>query len=98
MDSRGWIPISLIASFNRVRRLTMDEQIVKDVLGLSKVVEVLHDHVRMVGWEQFTLPDAAPSTVEGSSHEVEADEEDEEEDVEFVLGREAGWTPERQPA
>jgi la-related protein 1 len=89
--------MSLIASFNRVRRLTMDEQLVKDVLGLSSVVEVMHDHVRMVGWEQFILPDAAPSTVESGGYEEEA-EDDDEEDVVFVLGREAGWTPERQPA
>ena len=64
MDARGWIPIPLIASFNRVRQLTQDIQLVKDVLTLSSHVQVRGNMVRMGGWEQFVLPDAAPSTVE----------------------------------
>ncbi|GLB39278.1 hypothetical protein LshimejAT787_0604400 [Lyophyllum shimeji] len=64
MDSRGWVPISLIASFNRVRQLTMDTQLVRDVLLLSSVVQVKDEWVRMVSWQQFVLPDAAPSTIE----------------------------------
>lgn len=64
MDARGWIPISLIASFNRVRQLTQDVQLVKDVLYLSSLVQVRGNMVRMGGWEPFVLPDAAPSTVE----------------------------------
>jgi la-related protein 1 len=92
MDSCGWIPISLIASFNRVRQLTVDEQLVKDVLILSSMVEVLHDSVRMIGWEQFVLPDAVKSTVGIPTSETEAEEEEEEEEVVFVMGREAGWS------
>lgn len=64
MDSRGWIPISLIASFNRVKQLTMDSQLVRDVLTLSSLVQVRGTMVRMGGWESFVLPDAASSTVE----------------------------------
>jgi hypothetical protein len=64
MDARGWIPISLIASFNRVRQLTQDVQLVKDVLYLSSLVQVRGNMVRMGGWEPFVLPDAVPSTVE----------------------------------
>ncbi|KAJ2915136.1 hypothetical protein MD484_g5277, partial [Candolleomyces efflorescens] len=63
MDSRGWIPISLIASFNRVRRLTPEINLVRDVLFLSSMVQVRDDHVRMGGWERFVLPDAAESNV-----------------------------------
>ncbi|KAJ3501549.1 hypothetical protein NMY22_g18891 [Coprinellus aureogranulatus] len=37
MDSRGWIPISLIASFNRVKKLTQDVNLVKEVLYLSSM-------------------------------------------------------------
>ena len=67
MDSRGWIPIILLASFNRVRQLTPDPQLVRDVLALSQIVEMRDDHVRMAGgeWAQFVLPDAPVSTVEG---------------------------------
>jgi la-related protein 1 len=66
MDSRGWIPISLLASFNRVRQLTLDPQLVRDVLALSQVLEMWDDCVRMARgeWAQFVLPDAPTSTVE----------------------------------
>jgi la-related protein 1 len=63
MDSRGWIPISLIASFNRVRRLTTEINLVREVLFLSSMVQVREDWVRMGGWERFVLPDAAESIV-----------------------------------
>lgn len=68
MDSRGWIPISLLASFNRVRQLTLDPQLVRDVLALSQIVEMRDDCVRLSGgeWAQFVLPDAPMSNVEGS--------------------------------
>lgn len=116
MDSRGWIPIPLIASFNRVRTLTTDPQVVTDVLTLSSLVEVRDGHVRMRVWEQFVLPTAhrssvepdqdyegsqvgqaplAPAAPEGAEleaanehqtrNEAHDGEEDEDEDVEFVL-------------
>jgi la-related protein 1 len=108
MDSRGWVPIQLISSFNRVRQLTVDAQLVRDVLTLSTLVEVRDEWVRMNGWEQFVLPDAPPSKVEppsdfgaqGGRHgeeerylEVEG-EDDDEEDVVFVMGKESEWRPE----
>ena len=67
MDAKGWIHIPLIASFNRVKQLTRDVNLVKDVLSLSRLVEVNGDHVRMARgeWQQFVLPDAPKSTVEG---------------------------------
>lgn len=64
MDARGWIPIQVIASFNRVRTLTPDVQLVTDVLALSSMVEVRNVHVRTLQWQQFVLPTAAPSQVE----------------------------------
>ena len=69
MDSRGWIPIALIASFNRVRQFGASLQVVKEVLMLSSVVLVRDEWVRMIGWEQFVLPDAAKSTVEEAEEE-----------------------------
>jgi la-related protein 1 len=67
MDSRGWIPISLLASFNRVRQLTLEPQLVREVFALSQIVEMRDDNVRMAGgeWTQFVLPDAPVSIVEG---------------------------------
>lgn len=65
MDNRGWVPISVIASFNRVRHLTFDVTLVRDVLALSALVEVHGDKVRLRdgGWESFILPDAPVSDV-----------------------------------
>lgn len=64
MDSRGWISIPLIASFNRIKSLTYDLQLVKDVLTLSSIVEVRGDWVRIHRWTQYVLPDAPPSHIE----------------------------------
>jgi la-related protein 1 len=64
MDSKGWVPVSLIASFNRVRQFTPDVTIVKEMLSLSTMVQVKDDWVRMIGWEIFVLPDAAASVVD----------------------------------
>lgn len=123
MDSAGWIEISLLSSFNRVKRLTEDWQLVKDVLTLSSLVEVYGDWVRMRDWKLYVLPTAPASTVymeqdpsnappsqdtyvalSSTTHDSpEAEdgedmdlEEDEEEDVVFVLGKDAHptWTSE----
>ena len=63
MDSQGWIPISTIASFKRVLRLTPDVNLVRDVLYLSSMVQVREQWVRMGGWEKYVLPDAPKSVV-----------------------------------
>ncbi|KAK0204029.1 hypothetical protein DFS33DRAFT_854288 [Desarmillaria ectypa] len=99
MDVQGWIPISLIASFNRVRHITggIDNGIVRDVLTLSTMVELnaTGDFVRMIGWEQFVLPDAKDSAVsvdkleyrvEVESEDAKEDDDEEEDDVVFVMG------------
>lgn len=69
MDSRGWIDIGLLASFNRVKQLTGDYQLVREVLMLSTFVEVREGHARMAGWERFVLPDAVKSVVESGGAE-----------------------------
>lgn len=108
MDAEGWIPIAVLASFKRVRKLTPDPALVREVLALSALVEVRDDHVRMSGsqWVQFVLPDARPSAFAAGlpppppvpseqAHEQEEEHEEEEEEVEFVVGPEAtrAWTP-----
>ena len=49
MDSKGYIPISFLASFNRIKQLTLDTRLVKEVLLLSAFVEVNGGMVRMGG-------------------------------------------------
>ena len=109
MDNRGWIHIPVIASFNRVKQLTHDFQLVKEVMALSSLVEVHEDWVRARDWRPFVLPTAPESVVgvtpydqppqaedhdaESTSHEGE--EEDEDEEVEIVLDKTANqsWAP-----
>jgi hypothetical protein len=126
MDDQGWIPISLIASFNRVQKLTTDVNLVRDVLNLSSLTEVKDEYVRMAReqWKQFVLPNAprsivwypieseaiepqddqvAYAQVQDGEIEEEGDaygEDDDDEDIVFVIGEEAegSWAPERRPA
>ncbi|KAL0924641.1 hypothetical protein M5K25_005490 [Dendrobium thyrsiflorum] len=46
MDEQGWVPISLIAGFNRVKQLTNNMQYIIDTVQLSNVVEVQGDKIR----------------------------------------------------
>ncbi|KAG0453242.1 hypothetical protein HPP92_025906 [Vanilla planifolia] len=43
MDEQGWVPVSLIASFKRVKMITGDVQCILDVLRSSTVVELMED-------------------------------------------------------
>lgn len=60
MDSEGWIDISMIASFNRVRSLTPDLDTVRDVMDLSQYLEVRENKVRLANGEakRWVLPHA----------------------------------------
>jgi len=40
MDDEGWIPLAVVANFNRVRMLTTDMMLIVDALRDSSVVEV----------------------------------------------------------
>lgn len=68
MDLEGWIDISMIASFNRIKSLTPDVAIVREVMEMSSLLEVKGDKVRLGGGEakRWVLPDAKPSSLEGS--------------------------------
>ncbi|XP_020578036.1 la-related protein 1B-like [Phalaenopsis equestris] len=46
MDEQGWVPISLIAGFNRVKQLTNNIPYILDTVLLSNVVEVQGDKIR----------------------------------------------------
>ena len=109
MNPEGWISVPLLASFNRIRQLTPDPQLVREVLTLSSVAEVGGEWVRMGGnqWTQFVLPPPTPSTHQltpetaTAQESVEEDgnaEEEDDDDVEFVMNQEhenSTWTSER---
>lgn len=46
MDDQGWVPITKIADFNRVKRMTTSVPFILDALQGSSVVEVQGDRVR----------------------------------------------------
>jgi len=60
MDPReGWVPIQLIASFNRLRSLTKDVDLVVEALRLSPELEVRDGMVRKRhDWQRWLLPHA----------------------------------------
>lgn len=60
MDTEGWISIAMIASFNRIRSLTPEVPIIKEMMEHSSLLEVQGDHVRLVGEDakKWVLPDA----------------------------------------
>uniref|UniRef100_A0A8C1KES7 La ribonucleoprotein 1B n=1 Tax=Cyprinus carpio TaxID=7962 RepID=A0A8C1KES7_CYPCA len=46
MDSKGFLPISLIASFHRVQALTTDISLIKEAVKNSEVVELVDEKIR----------------------------------------------------
>nr|PNR50940.1 hypothetical protein PHYPA_010126 [Physcomitrium patens] len=60
MDSDGFIPINVIANFNRVRQLTEDASLILDALQNSSLVEVKGDKLRKRDdWATWLLPPAS---------------------------------------
>ncbi|ORX93385.1 hypothetical protein K493DRAFT_338292 [Basidiobolus meristosporus CBS 931.73] len=56
MDSKGFVPISLLLGFNRVKALTQDEQQVRDALASSDIVHVDDTKIRKKGdWARWLL-------------------------------------------
>ncbi|KAK9765094.1 hypothetical protein K7432_006849 [Basidiobolus ranarum] len=57
MDSEGYVPISLLAGFNRIKALTEDEKLVHDALVSSEVVEVKDMKIRKKDdWARWLFP------------------------------------------
>ncbi|CEG76890.1 hypothetical protein RMATCC62417_11721 [Rhizopus microsporus] len=59
MNTEGYVPISLIAGFNRIKNLTVDMDLVRASLQLSELLEINQDATmlrRKEGWEMWILP------------------------------------------
>lgn len=88
MDSLGFVSISVLASFNRVRALTSDPTLVRETLALSSLVEVRGDRARLAhgDWKTWVLPGATLSEFEradgAGEGEGEAEGDAREEQVE----------------
>ncbi|KAI0484764.1 hypothetical protein GGR56DRAFT_41686 [Xylariaceae sp. FL0804] len=63
MDSQGFVYLDFIASFNRLRQLQVDHDLLRHACDESNEVEFVvgddgYERVRRVtGWEQFVIPD-----------------------------------------
>ncbi|GAQ84247.1 hypothetical protein KFL_001810260 [Klebsormidium nitens] len=65
MDEEGYIPLTVIAGFNRVRMLTADPAMILEALKDSPAVELKDDKLRKAGdWQAWLLPPdySAPSS------------------------------------
>ncbi|KAJ0974217.1 hypothetical protein J5N97_016182 [Dioscorea zingiberensis] len=57
MNDQGWVPISLIARFNKVKQLTNNIQYIFDTVHYSTIVEVQGDKIRRRNdWMNWVLP------------------------------------------
>ncbi|KAG0309529.1 La ribonucleoprotein domain member 1 [Linnemannia gamsii] len=72
MNDEGYVPLSLVANFNRVKYLTTDHALIKDVLKTSKEIETKGDKIRRRGdWATWVFPKedgAAPLPTHRSSY------------------------------
>lgn len=56
-DEEGWLPLSFIASFPRVRALTTDLSALSEALKLSTILEYKDDKIRKLeDWKNWVLP------------------------------------------
>ncbi|KAL2333835.1 hypothetical protein Fmac_015048 [Flemingia macrophylla] len=67
MDTQGWVPISLVADFKKVKSLTENIQIVIDAVRTSSVVEVQGEKIRRRNdWGKWIMPEDQLPNVGGS--------------------------------
>ncbi|KAG6475738.1 la-related protein 1B-like [Zingiber officinale] len=59
MDAQGWVPISLIATFRRVKRVTSNTNYILSALRSSIVIEIQGENIRRHNdWKRWILPSA----------------------------------------
>ncbi|KAE8704215.1 Cinnamyl alcohol dehydrogenase 9 [Hibiscus syriacus] len=74
MDDQGWVAISLIAGFPRVKSLTSNIQLIVDSLRSSTIVEVQDDKVRRCNdWSKW-IPYRVSTTVGSTSPGISSSE------------------------
>lgn len=66
MDDQGWVPIKLIAGFNKVMLLTDNIQLILDAVRTSNVLEIQGDKVRRrEEWMKWIMPPVQRPNVSG---------------------------------
>lgn len=69
MNEEGWVPVALLASFNRIKEMTPDPTIVLDAIATSSKVELdaQGTHLRVTGnWQKWVLAGQPPQPAPGS--------------------------------
>ncbi|XP_057526328.1 la-related protein 1A [Amaranthus tricolor] len=76
MDDQGWVPISVIADFKRVKRMSTDIPFILNALQSSRAVEVQGDRVRKHdNWSKYIAPERAfPAKVQMSMDQATSTE------------------------
>ncbi|KAL8480084.1 hypothetical protein ACS0TY_026861 [Phlomoides rotata] len=75
MDHQGWVPISRIANFNKVKQLNAETSFILDALLASETIEVQGDKVRRHNeWSKWVSPsllsDSAPLIGKSANNDV----------------------------
>ncbi|KAK8942779.1 hypothetical protein KSP39_PZI008882 [Platanthera zijinensis] len=61
LDEQGWVSISKIADFNRVKKMTTSIPLILDSLLSSKVIEVQDEMIRRSDWSEWILKSKSES-------------------------------------
>ncbi|KAI9388141.1 hypothetical protein POPTR_009G018100v4 [Populus trichocarpa] len=93
MDDQGWVPVSTIAEFKRVKKMTLDISFILDALQCSGSIEVQGDKVRKRDdWSKW-IPASSQQAVspKAQTSEAQAGENAEEDDTISVSKGSAGF-------
>jgi hypothetical protein len=65
MDSKGWVSLSVLQTFPRIKNLNVTDDFIRDTLQWSHFVEVRQNYARMAheAWRNYILPTALESTI-----------------------------------
>ncbi|KAK3159934.1 hypothetical protein QOZ80_1BG0052940 [Eleusine coracana subsp. coracana] len=70
MDDYGWVPVSKITDFNRLKKMTTDVQLVVDALASSTLVEIQDDKVRRRSdWSKWKSSSGTSASMDSSMGE-----------------------------
>lgn len=64
MDEEGWIPLSVISNFNRIKFLTTDTNTILETIKGSTILECNDEKIRRKDdWKTWVIPKVTPAIV-----------------------------------
>ncbi|KAL6192875.1 hypothetical protein ACLB2K_033961 [Fragaria x ananassa] len=67
MDDKGWVPVSIIANFNRVKAMSTSIPFILDSLVDSRILEVEDNKIRRQSAKEFALTESSEPVLEGQT-------------------------------